>query len=400
MFPSLRHKKYRTYWIGSIFLQITSEMLNLAMSWQLYQMTHSPFSLGLVGLARFLPVLIFSLISGHISDKYSRRRVVIISQLSQLFVSIFAIGIVWSNLASPLFFYALIFVNATLMVFGNPSRQALLPALVPREDYLNAISVGQLSYQIAVVLGPSVAGFVIAAYGITPVFVVHTLSIFIGLICLYYVGAVPQEIQTKSHGGLQSIRDGLSFVKRSRLIWSTMFIDFFATFFASAMTLMPVFASDILHVGPQGLGFLYAAPSVGAVVAGLLFNTKRKIALKGRTIVVAIIIYGLMTCVFGLSRNFALSLVAMSLVGAADMISSIIRSTLRQIITPDHIRGRMISINMIFYMGGPQLGEVESGLSAILIGTPATVVVGGVATIIATIFFALRVPELLTFEGR
>ncbi len=189
MFPSLRHKKYRTYWIGSIFLQITSEMLNVAISWQLYQLTHSPFSLGLVGLARFLPVLVFSLISGHISDKYSRRRVVVISQMFQLFVSLFAVFAVWSGLATPLFLYALIFTNATLMVFGNPSRQALLPALVPREDYLNAISVGQLSYQIAVVLGPSIAGFVIAAYGIAPVFVVHAASIFIGLICLYFVGA-------------------------------------------------------------------------------------------------------------------------------------------------------------------------------------------------------------------
>ena len=399
MFPSLRHKKYRLYWMGSILVQIMSEMLNVAISWQLYQLTHSPLSLGMVGLARFLPVLIFSLFSGHISDKYSRRRVVIISLFFQLFIALFSIYVVWAHLVSPFFLYALIFTNATIMVFGNPSRQALLPALVPREDYLNAISVGQLTYQISIVLGPSIAGFVIAASGITPVFIFYAGSILVNLICLYYVGSVPQEIQTQSHGRLQSIRDGLRFVKKSRLIWSTMFIDFFATFFASAMTLMPVFASDILHVGPQGLGLLYAAPSVGAVIMGFLFNTKRKVTLKGKTIVIAIIIYGLSTCVFGLSRNFALSLVAMAVVGAADMISSIIRSTLRQIITPDHMRGRMISINMIFYMGGPQLGEVESGLSAALIGTPATVVVGGVATIIATIFFALRIPELLKYEN-
>ncbi len=400
MFPSLRHKKYRIYWIGSIMVQITSEMLNVAISWQLYQLTHSPLSLGLVGMARFIPVLVFSLFSGHISDRYSRRKVVALSLIFQIAVAFFSVFVVFSHLVTPFFLYALIFTNATLMVFSNPSRQALMPALVPREDYLNAISVGQLSYQVAVVVGPSIAGFIIAAAGITPVFLVYAVSISVGLICIYYMGAVPQELRIESKSQLQSIKDGLHFVKKTPLIWSTMFIDFFATFFASAMTLMPVFASDILRVGPQGLGLLYAAPSIGGVAAGLLFNTKRKIALKGKTIVVAIIIYGFATCIFGLSQNFILSLIAMIVVGAADMVSSIIRSTLRQIITPDHIRGRMISINMIFYMGGPQLGEVESGLSAVLVGTPATVVVGGVATIIATIFFALKIPELLKYENK
>ena len=380
-------------------MQITTEMLNVAISWQLYQLTHSPLSLGMVGMARFLPVLIFSLLSGHISDRYSRRRVIIISLLFQLVVALLSICIVWANLASPLFFYALLFTNATIMVFGNPSRQALLPALVPREDYLNAISVGQLTYQVSIVLGPSVAGFLIAGVGIVPIFSLYASSLFIGLICLHFVGPVLQEVKIQSLGRLQSIRDGLHFVKKTPLIWSTMFIDFVATFFASSMTLMPIFASDILKVGPQGLGLLYAAPSIGGVVAGLLFNTKRKIALKGKTIIMAILIYGLATCIFGLSNNFILSLAAMTLAGAADMISSIIRSTLRQIITPDHMRGRMISINMMFYMGGPQLGEVESGLAAMLIGTPATVVVGGVATIIATLFFALKIPELLKYEN-
>lgn len=399
LFPSLRHRKYRLYWIGSLLVQITTEMLNVAISWQLYQLTHSPLSLGMVGMARFLPVLIFSLLSGHISDRYSRRRVIIISLLFQLVVALLSICIVWANLASPLFFYALLFTNATIMVFGNPSRQALLPALVPREDYLNAISVGQLTYQVSIVLGPSVAGFLIAGVGIVPVFFLYASGLLIGLICLHFVGTVSQEVTIQSLGRLQSIRDGLHFVKKTPLIWSTMFIDFVATFFASSMTLMPIFASDILKVGPQGLGLLYAAPSIGGVVAGLLFNTKRKIALKGKTIIMAILIYGLATCIFGLSNNFILSLAAMTLAGAADMISSIIRSTLRQIITPDHMRGRMISINMMFYMGGPQLGEVESGLSAMLIGTPATVVVGGVATIIATLFFALKIPELLKYEN-
>ena len=285
------------------------------------------------------------------------------------------------------------------MVFGNPSRQSILPALVPPEDYMNAISVGQLTYQIAVVLGPSIAGFVIAGLGITPIFALYAISVLCGILFLSLVGDIPQEVRNASHGRIQAIRDGLHFVRMTPLIWSTMFIDFFATFFASAMTLMPVFASDILHVGPQGLGLLYAAPSIGAVLAALLLNTKRKLALKGKTIVISIIIYGIMTCVFGLSQNFILSLFAIAVVGAADMVSSIIRGTLRQIITPDHIRGRMISINMIFYMGGPQLGEVESGISAALIGTPATVVVGGIATIITTLFFAVRIPELLKYEN-
>lgn len=399
MFPALRHKKYRFYWLGSLLTQITSEMLNVAISWQLYEQTHSAFSLGLVGLARFLPVFIFSLFSGHISDTHSRRKVVLTVQMFQFLVCLFAIGVVGSGLATPLFLYAFIFTNASLMVFANPARQALLPSLVPREDYLNAISVGQLSYQVSVVIGPSIAGFIIAHMGVPIIFSLHGLSVFFGLILFFLVGAIPQQKAALTTGSLHSIREGMRFVKNTRLIWSTMFIDFFATFFASAMTLMPIFASDILHVGPQGLGLLYAAPSLGAVIVGLLFNIRRNIALKGKTIIISIIVYGLMTCVFGLSKNFTLSLVAMTIVGGADMISSIIRSTLRQIVTPDHLRGRMISINMIFYMGGPQLGEVESGLSAAFIGTPATVVVGGIATIVTTLFFASRVPELMRYEG-
>lgn len=355
---------------------------------------------GMVGMARFLPILIFSLISGHISDRYSRKRILLISQFCLFFVALISIFIIWFYVISPLFFYALIFINATIMVFGNPSRQAMLPALVPREDYLNAISVGQLTYQIAVVLGPSIAGFMIAEMGIAPIFILHAGSIVVGLICLLNVGRVPQEMQNHLQGKLQSIREGLHFVKKTPLIWSTMFIDFFATFFASSMTLMPVFASDILQVGPQGLGLLYAAPSVGAIFAGLLFNIKKNIVLSGKTIIISIIVYGAMTCIFGLSRNFILSLFAMAIVGGADMISSIIRNTIRQIVTPDHLRGRMVSINMIFYMGGPQLGEVESGISAALIGTPATVVIGGIATVITTVFFAYRTPELLEYKNK
>lgn len=399
MFKALSHRPFRMFASGVFAFQTGYEMQNVALSWYMYQLTGSALSLGLMGLARVVPVFIFALIAGHTSDTRPRRRILVYTNSLLFVISCTLTILAFLNLVSPTVIYLVILANSTALTFASPASQALLPALLPRHDYQNAISINSMGYKAAMVMGPSIAGFIIARFGVPTVLAFNIFCIAFYLMNVILIGSFPQELSKATEGRLHSIKAGLRFVKNSRLIWSSMLLDFFATFFGSGMTLMPVFAADILKVGPEGLGLLYAAPSIGGIIAGLIFSSRKHIKKQGYILMVSVFFYGIGTVLFGFSNIFLFSLVMMAVVGAADMVSSIIRSTLRQMVTPDHMRGRMVSINMMFYLGGPQLGEVESGLMASLIGTPYTVVIGGIATIIATVFFTLRIPELLEYES-
>lgn len=399
MFTSLKHRSFRMFTTGVFAFQVGFEMQNVALSWFMYQLTGSALALGLMGLARVLPVFIFALIAGHISDTHPRRRILIVAQTILIIISCTLTLLAFFQLITPTVIYLVIVANSTALTFASPASQAFLPALMPRQDYQNAISINSMGYKAAMVLGPALAGFLIAYIGVPGVLALNIFCIAFFLMNIIRVGRFPQELSQPTRGKLHSIKAGLRFVKNSRLIWSSMLLDFFASFFGSGMTLMPVFAQDILKVGPQGLGLLYAAPSIGDMIAGLIFSSRRHIKKQGYVLIVSILFYGVGTILFGISSIFSFSLIMMAIVGAADMVSSVIRSTLRQMVTPDHMRGRMVSINMMFYLGGPQLGEVESGVLASLIGTPYTVVIGGIATILATVFFTLRIPELLEYES-
>lgn len=399
MFTSLKHRPFRMFASGIFVSQTGYEMQNVALSWFMYQLTGSALSLGLMGLARVLPVFIFALIAGHISDTRPRRRILAFSQSILFVISCILTTLAFLHLVTPIVIYLVILANSTALTFASPASQAFLPALMPRQDYQNAISINSMGYKAAMVMGPAVAGFLIARIGVPGVLAINISCIVFFLVNIIRVGRFPQELSKAAKGNIHSIKAGLRFVRNSRLIWSSMLLDFFASFFGSGMTLMPVFAADILKVGPEGLGLLYAAPSIGGMIAGLLFSAQKHIKKQGYILIISIFFYGISTIVFGISNTFVLSLIMMAVVGGADMVSSIIRSTLRQMVTPDHMRGRMVSINMMFYLGGPQLGEVESGILASLIGSPYTVVIGGIATIIATVFFTLRIPELLEYES-
>jgi len=399
MFTSLKHRPFRLFSSGVFVFQTGFEMQNVALSWFMYQLTGSALALGLMGLARVIPVFIFALIAGHVSDTLPRRRILALANIVLLITSGILTSLAFLHLITPTIIYLIILINSTALTFASPASHAFLPALMPRQDYQNAISINSMGYKTAMVIGPAMAGFLIARIGVPGVLALHIFCIGFYLMSIIRVGRFPQELSHSVHGKLHSIKAGLRFVKNSRLIWSSMLLDFFASFFGSGMTLMPIFAADILKVGPEGLGLLYAAPSIGGIIAGLIFTSKKHIKKQGYVLLISIVFYGVSTIMFGISTHFSLSLIMMGVVGGADMISSIIRSTLRQMVTPDHMRGRMVSINMIFYLGGPQLGEVESGILASLIGSPYTVVIGGIATIIATVFFTLRIPELLEYES-
>lgn len=396
---ALRFRDFRLLWIGLLISRIGSEMQVVAVVWQTYLLTNSPISLGLIGLSRFLPVLFFSLVGGVAADRYDRRKVMMVAQLAMAMVSLVLFSATAKGTITAEIIYLLIAANSLAGVFDTPARQSIVPLLVPKKDFVNAVSLNTMMWHTAIVLGPSVAGFVIAAMGVDVVYIFNAATFVVSIIALILMKKGGRETATRSSFSVESVSEGLRFVFKTPLILSSMLLDFFATFFSSATVLLPIFARDILSVGPQGLGILYAAPSLGAVTGGLFISSFRHIRSQGKLLISAILLYGAATFIFGFTRHFALSLVFLYLTGFGDVISTIIRNTIRQVITPDYLRGRMVSVNMIFFMGGPQLGEVESGLLAGLLGTPLSVAIGGMGTIVITLLIAYLVPKLRKYRG-
>lgn len=384
LFEAFQYRDFRLYWAGSIVSQAGTQMAQAAIAWQVYLLTHSPLALGLIGLFRVIPIVIFSLIGGVVADVVNRRRLLLMTQTALLSVSaILALATLGGIVTAPLI-YALTAVAAGAAAFDSPARQALVPSLVSRERLTNALSLSGTAFQVATIVGPSLGGVVIATQGVAAVYLVDAVSFIAVLIVLFLIhppaveGAVPRV-------SLAAAAEGLRFVWRSPILVATMSLDFVATFFGSATALLPIFARDILHVGAQGYGFLYAAPSVGAVLTGIGMSLiAHRVRAKGFVIVLAVAVYAVFTILFGLSHVFVLSLLCLAGVGASDTVSMILRQTVRQLVTPDALRGRMTSVNMVFFMGGPQLGELEAGVLARFAGAPFSVVTGGIAALVAT----------------
>ncbi len=399
-FVALQYRDFRLLWLGLFISAIGSEMQVVAVNWHVYLLTKSAFSLGIIGLARFLPLLIFAPFSGIIADMIDRKKLILIAQISMTFFSFILAIMTFTHTISPFIIYVLIALISASLSFDMPARQAIVPSLVPKKHFINAVSLNVTMRQASMVLGPMFGGFIIAFFGVGNVYFINAVS-FIGVILAVLAMGPLKHLATKRPlFNWVSLKEGFVFVKNSPMIYSTMLLDFFATFFASATILLPVFAHDILRVGPTGLGFLYAAPAIGAIISGLLISTfGAKLKYQGAILLISVLLYGFSTILFGLSRSFFLSLIFLGLGGVGDMISTVIRNTIRQLITPDHIRGRMIAVNMIFFMGGPQLGELEAGVIAGVFGTPFSVVLGGIGTIFATIIISLKTPQLKKYQG-
>jgi len=371
----------------------------VAISWQLYLLTNSALSLGLIGLARFLPIAFLSLVGGITADLHNRRKIMIVCQLVMAAISAILALSTLSGQISPALIYILLAANSAATTFDTPARQAIVPSLVPKKFFMNAVSLNTIMWQTAVVLGPSLSGFIIAYVGVSSIYIANIFSFAVVILALFAMKTVKHDVARTTTFTLASIKEGLTFVLKTPIIYSTMLLDFFATFFSSATVLLPIFAKDILSVGPQGLGFLYAAPSIGGVLAGVLVSTLGHFRNQGKILISTVILYGLNTALFGFSKSFYLSLIFLAATGAADVVSTILRNTIRQLNTPDYIRGRMVSVNMIFFMGGPQLGEVEAGVLAAIVGAPASVVVGGIGAIISSLLLARLIPQLKNYQG-
>lgn len=375
-------------------------MQQVAINWHIYILTKSPVALGLIGLMRVVPIIVFSLIGGAIADARDRRHVLIVTQIAMMFfAAMLGLLTIFDIINAPLI-YALAALTAAAGAFDSPARQALYPNLVPKEHLTNAVSLINLSRQTASILGPTLAGFVIAALNVEAVYWINALSFLAVLGALVLMKTPAQKNLGASSVSLSAVGEGIRFVVKSPMILSTMLLDFLATFFSSATSLLPIFATEILKVGAQGLGILYGAESIGALIAGTVMSFLGNIKRQGAILLGAVAAYGIATTLYGMSTIFVVSFVLLGLVGAADTVSTILRNTIRQLSTPDHLRGRMTSVNMIFFQGGPQLGNLEAGIAAALFGAPFAVISGGIATVLLVIVTAWRVPQLREYRGQ
>jgi MFS family permease len=385
-FSSLHHRDFRLLWMGQIVSVTGSQMQLAAINWHIYLLTRSPLALGLVGACRAVPIILCSLVGGVVADVVDRRRLMMATQSVMLTCSAALALVTFRGLLHVWPIFLLTAIASAAWAFDTPARQALMPTLVPLKDFPNAVSLSMLMFQVGLIVGPPLAGFVLASHGPAFVYTINAASfvaVILGVALMRTSGRPEKDESQPARISFDALREGLRFVWRTPIIVQTMTLDFVATFFASANQLLPIFAKDILKVGAQGYGFLAAAPAGGAIVTGLVMARLGTLKKQGLLVIVSIAVFGAATIAFGLSRVFWFSLLMLAITGSADTISTILRQTIRQLATPNKLRGRMTSINMIFFMGGPQLGEVEAGTVAALVGAPLSVVTGGAACLIA-----------------
>jgi MFS family permease len=392
-FPALEYRDFRLLWIGLAVSAAGTQVQRVAVAWQIYELTHSPVALGLVALFRALPILCFGVLSGVIADATDRRRLMVVTQSTMAVSSAGLALLSFTHHASATAVYALVFLHGCGQAFDSPARQSIVPALVPRETLSNALSLNATTLKLASVIGPGLGGLILDAGGLSVAYVLDALSFLavIGaLLVMRHRHAPPKE----SRVSVRAAIEGVAFIRSQPLLLWLMGIDFIGTFFAGSTQLMPIFADTILHVGKRGLGMLLAAPAAGAVVAAMGMSLLPEIRRRGLAVLASVVVYGAATAVFGLSTYYALSLAMLALAGGADAVSTVIRQTVRNLVTPDEMRGRMTSLNMIFFVGGPQLGEVEAGLVAGVVGAPWSAASGGIACAAVAALVAAAVPVL------
>lgn len=370
--------------------------------WQISTLSRAPIAVSIVGGVRFVAVLAFSLVGGLVADRYNRRTVLFLTQSILILVAL-ALGLltIWGHI-QLWHIYALTAIQAAASAFDLPARQSLVPNLVPREDLPSAFSLQSIAFSTGAIAGPALSGIVIGYWGIGAAYLLNAASFLAVVLALIAMGPVQQQAAQAKQGlraALIDIRDGIHFIRHQPLILSSMILDFFATFFASANTLLPYFSQYVLHVGELAYGWLAAAGSIGSVLVGLIVSQFNSVRRQGLLLTGAVVVFGLATILFGFARLYAIVFFALALSGAADSVSTIIRNTIRNLHTPDSLRGRMTGVNQIFFMGGPQLGEVEAGAAAQAFGVPFAIFSGGIGVILIVALIAARWPVLLRYNG-
>lgn len=394
---ALKHRDFRLLWAGQFVSTVGTQMQIVALGWQIYLLTGSPLNLGVLGLLRAVPTIAFALVGGTFADARDRRRLLLVTQA---LLALFSVGLAiatGTGNASVGLIYVVTVLTATVDVFDDPARQALIPNLVPRHRLAQAITLNIVSGNIAAVAGPALGGLAIAAFGLTATYAIDAASFAAVIVALLAMRERP-GVPLGAQGGIHAVLEGLRFVRENPVILSLMVLDFLATLFGAALVLLPIFASEILRVGADGLGLLYAAPAAGAVVGGLVLSALPVARRPGRMVITSVAAYGLAIAVFGAAPSFPVALLALAASGAADTVSMTFRHTIRQLATPDALRGRIAAVHSVFAGGGPQLGDFEAGLTARLFGTQPAVIAGGLACIVIAAGVAVASPRIRDYR--
>jgi len=392
-----------------------AEAQSVAVAWQVYQLTHSPLSLGYTGLALFLPGIFCVLPAGHAADRYDRRGIILICYALQAICTGMLLWIAHTGAwvhdgVWPI--YAVLGGIGLGRAFSGPASSALLPSLVEKDDFVNAVTWGATVFQIANISGPAVGGLLftlpltgfLVGWSGAPIVYVFTLLMLVSFLVLIGLVHPVREVREKKAFSLQTVMAGLHYVRKTRLLLGSISLDLFAVLLGGAVALLPIFATDILHAGPRGLGLLRAMPSLGALGMSIVLTTRPIKHHAGRWMLTCVGMFGVATVVFGLSKNVWLSLAALMVIGASDMVSVVVRSSILQLATPPEMRGRVSAVNWLFIGASNEFGEFESGVTAQWFGAVRAVVLGGIGSVLVTVvtavfFPALRKADALTAES-
>lgn len=388
------HPAFVLFQIARFLIVASVEMQAVAVGWQIYEITKRPLDLGYVGLAQFLPGILLFPISGHTSDHFERRNVLSACYGGWAVCFVLLLAITQRGVHSVTAIYVVLVLIGIVRSFNSTASRSILPQLVPLEHFPNAVAWNATIFQSATILGPSLGGIVYAAFrGPSAVYLIASITSVAAMISTF---RIKPEVQAKPREpvSLKTFFAGLHFIWDKKLILGAISLDLFAVLLGGAVALLPVYAREILHTGPWGLGLLRTAPGVGAAMMAVLLAHRPLRGRSGPTLLWAVAGFGICTIIFGLSRSLALSLISLLLLGASDMISIIIRATLTQLATPDEMRGRVNAVDMIFIGASNELGQFESGITAQWFGTVPAVVLGGIGTLVVIALWAWIFPEL------
>ena len=392
-YAAFRFRDYRFFAAGNFLSVIGRQMLAVAIGWEVYQRTHQAVMLGYIGLAMGLPIILFAIPAGQVTDRISRKKILLITQL---LASLSFVGLaVWSAQHAGLaWMFTLLFLAGVANTFGWAARAAFIANLVSAETFSNAVTWNSGTFQAASVIGPAIGGVLIVKLGFP---LVYTLAAFLSLTFFALLLPVIYTPQHEKHAAQSwsAVFHGVTFVWKNKIVLATITLDLFAVLFGGATALLPMFAHDILHCGAVGLGWLNAAPSIGSVAMGFVIAYLPPMRRAGRAMLLAVAAFGLATIVFGFSKSFPLSMLALTLTGAADNVSVIVRHTLVQLLTPDAMRGRVSAVNNVFVGSSNELGAFESGMTAAWFGPVISVVGGGVATVLVVLGVMRLWPQVL-----
>lgn len=392
-------RDFRLYQMARVGVILGAEAQALAVAWQIYEMTHSALALGYTGLALFLPGLLFMLPAGHAADRFDRRAVILTCYALQIFCTLGLFLLSWFRLSHVWPIYVILFLVGSGRAFSGPASSAFIPHLVPKEHFVNAVTWGATIFQVANFAGPALGGILytlplpgrLHGASIVYLFMLFTLVWFLVLVGSLRVRPGRMEYKAIS---MDVLLAGFRYVMNKQILLAAISLDLFAVLLGGAVALLPIFAQDILHAGPRGLGMLRAAPAIGALVVSLTMTVRPVTRKSGATMLVCVAIFGAFTVLFGVSRDVALSLAALFVVGASDMVSVVIRSAILQLATPPEMRGRVSAVNSLFVGASNELGEFESGVTAHWFGAVRAVVYGGIGSLMVTGMWSVMFPEL------